>query len=189
MCSAYRLNKQGDSRQPYHTPFSILNQSVVPYRVLTVASWPAYRFLRRQMVCYSHLSKRFPQFDPHSQRLYHCWWNRGRWFPGILLLSLWSSEIIEKFGNLISGSSALSKPSMDIWKFLVCIMLKPSMQDFKHDLPSMGDEYNCQMVRIFFGTTLLGNWDEDWHFPVPWPWLDLPDLLTYWMQHLDGIIL
>ena len=38
MCSAYRLNKQGDSRQPCHTPFSILNQSIVPCRVLTVAS-------------------------------------------------------------------------------------------------------------------------------------------------------
>ena len=37
MCSTYRLNKQGDSRQPCHSPFSILNQSVIPYRVLTVA--------------------------------------------------------------------------------------------------------------------------------------------------------
>ena len=43
-------------------------------------------------------------------------------------------------GNLISGSSIFSKPSLDIWKFLVCIMLKPSMQDFKHDLTSKGDE-------------------------------------------------
>ena len=41
MCSTYRLNKLGDSRQPCCTPFSILNQSAVPYRVLTVASWPA----------------------------------------------------------------------------------------------------------------------------------------------------
>ena len=49
MCSGYRLNKQGDSRQPCHTPFSILNQSVVPYRVLIVVSWPAYGFLRRQV--------------------------------------------------------------------------------------------------------------------------------------------
>ena len=49
MCSAYRLNKQGDSRQPYHTPFLVFNQSVVPYRVLTVASLPTYRFLRRQV--------------------------------------------------------------------------------------------------------------------------------------------
>ena len=49
-------------------------------------------------------------------------------------------------GNLISGSSAFSKPSLDVGKFLVHIMLKPSMQDFKHDLTSMGDEYNCLMV-------------------------------------------
>ena len=36
--------------------------------------------------------------------------------------------------NLISSSSSFSKPSLDIWKFLVCIMLKPRMQDFKLDL-------------------------------------------------------
>ena len=39
--------------------------------------------------------------------------------------------------NLISCSSAFSKPSLDIWKFLVHTMLKPSMQDFKQDLTSM----------------------------------------------------
>ena len=49
MCSGYRLNKQGDSRQYCRTPFSTLNKSIVPYRVLTVASWPAYSFLRRQV--------------------------------------------------------------------------------------------------------------------------------------------
>ena len=64
-------------------------------------------------------------------------------------------------GNLISGSSAFSKPSLDIWKFLVCIMLKPSMQDFKHDLTSMRDECNHLMVTTFFSTVLLVNWDED----------------------------
>ena len=45
MCSAHKLNKQGGSRQPCHTPFSILNQSVVPYRVLTVSSGPMYRVI------------------------------------------------------------------------------------------------------------------------------------------------
>ena len=49
MCSAYRLNKQGDSREPCCTPLWILSQSLVPYRILTIASWPAYRFLRRQV--------------------------------------------------------------------------------------------------------------------------------------------
>ena len=39
-------------------------------------------------------------------------------------------------------------------------MMKPHMQDIKHDLTSMGDECNCPMDRIFFGTTLLGNWDS-----------------------------
>ena len=49
MHSAYKLNKQGDNIQPWHTPFPIWNQSVVPCPVLTVASRPAYRFLKRQV--------------------------------------------------------------------------------------------------------------------------------------------
>ena len=49
MHSTYKLNKQGDNIQPWRTPFPIWNQSVVPWPVLTVASWPAYRFLRRQV--------------------------------------------------------------------------------------------------------------------------------------------
>ena len=49
MYSAYKLNKQGDNMQPCLTPFPILNQSVVPFPILTVASCPAYRFLRRQV--------------------------------------------------------------------------------------------------------------------------------------------
>ena len=64
-------------------------------------------------------------------------------------------------GNLISGFSAFSKPSLDIWKFLVCIMLKPTVKGFKHGLTSMEAECNCLMVRSFFSTALLGNWDED----------------------------
>ena len=49
MYSAYKLNKQGDNTQPWWTVFPIWNQSVVPCLVLTFASWPAYRFLRRQV--------------------------------------------------------------------------------------------------------------------------------------------
>ena len=49
MYSAYKLNKHSDNMQPWCTPFPIWNQSVVPCPVLTVASWPAYRFLRRQV--------------------------------------------------------------------------------------------------------------------------------------------
>ena len=49
MYSAYKLNKQGDNIQPWRTPFSVLNRSIVPCPVITVASWPAYKFLRRQV--------------------------------------------------------------------------------------------------------------------------------------------
>ena len=64
MYSAYKVNKQGDNIQPWHTPFPIWNQSVVPCPVLPIASWPAYRFLRR-LVRWSGISllfKNFPQF-------------------------------------------------------------------------------------------------------------------------------
>ena len=49
MYSVYNLNNQGDNIQPWHIPFPILNQSIVPGLVLTVVSWLAYRFLRRQV--------------------------------------------------------------------------------------------------------------------------------------------
>ena len=49
MYSAFKLKKQGDNMHPWRTPFSIWNQCVGPCLVLTVASWPAYRFLRRQV--------------------------------------------------------------------------------------------------------------------------------------------
>ena len=49
LCSAYKLNKQGDNISPWCTPFPIWNQSVVACPVLTAVPWPAYRFLKRQV--------------------------------------------------------------------------------------------------------------------------------------------
>ena len=57
MCSVYMLNKQGDNKQPCCTPFSILNNSVVPFRVLTVASQ-----IRWSGIPLPHLFKSFPHF-------------------------------------------------------------------------------------------------------------------------------
>ena len=54
MYSAYKLNKQGDNIQPWHILFPMWNQSIVPCLVLTVASWPAYRLLRRQACLIPH---------------------------------------------------------------------------------------------------------------------------------------
>ena len=47
--SVWKLNKQSDSTEPCHVPLSIWSQSAAPCLVLTVTSWPAYRFLRRQV--------------------------------------------------------------------------------------------------------------------------------------------
>ena len=62
MYSAYELNKQGDNIQSWCTPFPVLNQSFVPCEVVPVASWPAYKFLKRgNIVWYSYLFKNCPQ--------------------------------------------------------------------------------------------------------------------------------
>ena len=71
---AYALDEQGDSLQSWPTPFPIWNQSIVPCSILTVASWPAHRFLRRQvtgLVVFSSLEE-FSTVccDPESQRLW-----------------------------------------------------------------------------------------------------------------------
>ena len=47
---------------------------------------------------------------------------------------------------LIPKLDAFSKPRLSIWKFLVHVMLKPSLEDFEHNLTSMGDECNCPVV-------------------------------------------
>ena len=87
------------------------------------------------MVWCSHLCKSFPQFV-----MIHT-------VTGFRAVNEAEIDVFLKFpcflyhpasvGNLISSSSFFSKPSLDIWKFLVHIILKPSTQDFKHDLTSM----------------------------------------------------
>ena len=83
------------------------------------------------MVCYSHLFKSFPQFMLQVLKGF-CIVDQTE--VGIFLEFLCFLPDPASVGNLISGSSAFSKPSLDIWKFLVHIMLKPVTRDFKHDL-------------------------------------------------------
>ena len=73
MHSAYKVNKQGDSIQPLHTPFPIWNQSVVPCPLPTVASGPAYKFLKSRSggLVFLSLSECYTVCcDSHSQRLW-----------------------------------------------------------------------------------------------------------------------
>ena len=49
-------------------------------------------------------------------------------------------------GNLLSGSFAFSKSSLNIWKFMVHILLKPGLENFEHYFASVCDECNCAVV-------------------------------------------
>ena len=91
-------------------------------------------------------------------------------------------------GNLISGSSAFSKPSLYIWKFSIHVLLKPSLKNFEHYVASMWNECSCVVVWTSFGIALLWVWNENWSFPVLWPLLCFPNLLAYWVQHFHCII-
>ena len=73
---------------------------------------------------------------------------------------LWNSWIFHdpaNVGNLISGSSAFSKTSLNIWKFMVNVLLKPGFEKFEHYFASMWDECNCAVVCTFFGIALFGT--------------------------------
>ena len=85
-------------------------------------------------------------------------------------------------GYLISGSSAFSKTSLNIWKFSVHVLLKPGLENFKHHFPSLWDKCNCVVAWAFFGIAFLWDWNENWPFPVLWPLLSFPYLLVYWVQ-------
>ena len=61
-------------------------------------------------------------------------------------------------GNLISGSSAFSKSSLNIWKLMVHVLLKPGLENFEHYLTSVWDECNYAVVCVFFGISFL--WDN-----------------------------
>ena len=64
-------------------------------------------------------------------------------------------------------------------------MLKPSLEDFEHNLMSTGDECTFR-AWTFFNIVLLGNWDKDWLLPVLWPLLAFLKFLTYWMEHFKA---
>ena len=91
-------------------------------------------------------------------------------------------------GNLISGSSAFSKSNLNIWNFLVHLLLKPSLENFQHYFASVWDECSCVVVWTFSGFALLWDWNENWPFPILWPLVSFPNLLTYWVQHFHSII-
>ena len=150
--------------QPWCIPFPIWNQSVVPCPVLTVASWPAYRFLRRQVrwsgipISYSHLFKNFPQFVVIYTVKGFGVVNKAE--IGVFLEFSCFFDDLADASNLISGSSVFFKSSLNVWKFSVHILLKPGLGNFEHYFSCVWDECSCAVVWTFFGIASLWDWNE-----------------------------
>ena len=87
------------------------------------------------MIQYSHFLKNFPQFVViHTVK-------------GVSIVNEAEVDVFLEFscffddptdvGNLISGSSAFSKATLNIWKFSVHVLLKPHLENFEHFFASI----------------------------------------------------
>ena len=87
------------------------------------------------MVWYSHLFQNFPQFIViHTVKVFAIV-NKAE-IDVFLELSCFLDDPVD-VGNLIFGSSAFSKSSLNIWKFMVHVLLKPGLENFKHYFTSV----------------------------------------------------
>ena len=87
------------------------------------------------MVWYSHLLKNFPEFFVvHTVKGFGIV-NKAE-IDVFLELSCFFHDPVD-VGNLMSGSSAFSKTSLNIWKFMVHMLLKPGLENFKHHFTSV----------------------------------------------------
>ena len=138
-----------------------------------------------QVVWYSHLFQNFPQFiviqtvkgfGIVNKAEIDVFLELSHFSMIQRMLVIWSLVPLT-FLNLswTSGSSRFTY----CWSMAWC---------YEHYFASMGDECNCAVVQTFFGFAFLWDWNENWAFPVLWPLLSLPNLLTYWVQHFNSII-
>ena len=106
-----------------------------------------------QVVWYSDLLKNFPQFIViHTVKGFGIV-NKPE-IDVFLELSCFFHDPVD-VGNLISGSSAFSKTSLNISKFTVHVLLKPGLENFEHYFTSVWEECNCVVVWAFFDITFL----------------------------------
>ena len=113
------------------------------------------------MVWYSHLLKNFPQFIViHTVKGFGIV-NKAK-VDVFLELSCFFDDPTD-VGNLVSGSSAFSKSSLNIWKFTVHVFLKPGLENIEHYFARVGDECHCVVVSrecMFLGSLSCHN--KDW---------------------------
>ena len=187
MYSAYKLNKQGDDIY-IALIYSYPNLEPVCYSM----SGPNCCFLTcvqisqeaDQVVWCSCLFENFPQFVViHTVKGFGIVSKAE--VDVFLELSCFFHDAAD-VGNLISGSSAFSKSSLNIWKFMVRILLKSGLENLGHYFACVWDEYNCAVVWALFGIAFLWDWNKNWPFPVLWPLMSFPNVLAYWVQHFTA---
>ena len=119
-----------------------------------------------QVVWYSHLFQKFPQFIViHTVKGFGIV-NKAE--IGVFLELPCFLDDPANVGNLISGSSAFSTSSL---KFTVHVLLKHGLENFEHYFTSVWDECNSAVVWAFFGIAFLWDWNENWPLPILWPLL------------------
>ena len=102
-----------------------------------------------QVVWYSHLLKNFPQFVViHTVKGFGVV-NKAE-VELFLELSCFFDDPVD-VDNVISGSSAFSKSSLNIWMFMVQALLKPGLENFEHYFANVWDECDCMVVWTFCG--------------------------------------
>ena len=158
--------------------------SAVPCPVLTFASWPAFRFLKRQVRWSGILIffQNFPQFI-----VIYTFKGFGRvnkaeidFFQTLAFLMIQWMLAIWSLVPLPFLNPAWTPESS---QFMYCWTLAWRIWGI-----TVWDECNCATIWAFFGIAFLWDWNENWHFPVLWPLLCFPNLLAYWMQHFHSII-
>ena len=139
-----------------------------------------------KVVWYSHLFQNFPQFIViHTVKGFGIV-NKAE-VDVFLELSCFFYDP-EDAGNLVSGSSTFSKSSLNIWKFMVHVLLKLGLENFEHYFANVWDDCSFVVLWTFFGIAFLWDWSENWPFPVLSPLLSFSSLLAYWVQHFHSII-
>ena len=144
--------------------------------VPAVASWSAYRFLRRQ-VRWSCISISFRIFQFVVIHI----------VKGFGIVNKAEVDVFLELFLFFRWSNGYWQ--FDLWEFMVHILLKPGLENFEHYFTSMWDDCNFAVAGAFFGITFLWDWEEDWPFQVLWPLLSFPNLLAYWVQHFNSIII
>ena len=133
-----------------------------------------------KVVWYSHLWRIF-QFVIHTVK---CFGIVNKEVDIFLELSCFFDDPLD-VDNLISGSSSFSKSSLNIWKFMVHILLKPALENFEHYFASVWDECDCAVVWALFRIAFLWDCNENWPFLALWPLLSFPNSLAYWVKWSD----